>query len=99
MSANIDRALDEFLCDAGIAQRHPDGELQEAAKQNPRKPRKGVLTQGVWVGSCNSDPRHSQRTSAWTEEDVEKSSDDEVDEDDEMIWWSWDGKLVGFDDW
>ena len=23
----------------------------------------------------------------------------EEDESDEMIWWSWDGKLVGFSDW
>ena len=23
----------------------------------------------------------------------------DADETDEMIWWSWDGKLVGFSDW
>jgi hypothetical protein len=27
------------------------------------------------------------------------SEDVSVHEDDEMIWWSWDGKLVGFADW
>jgi len=25
--------------------------------------------------------------------------DEPVNEDDEMIWWSWEGKLVGFSDW
>ena len=31
--------------------------------------------------------------------DEEDEPEREEDESDEMIWWSWDGKLVGFSDW
>ena len=33
--------------------------------------------------------------------DGERKGEDagDLDEDDEMIWWSWDGKIVGFADW
>ncbi len=34
------------------------------------------------------------------QQEVPQADESEVDDDDdEMIWWSWDGKLVGFSGW
>ena len=51
--------------------------------------RLGVKTEGVWV-TCRSG----------STEDVGIDYDKvKLVEDDEMIWWEWDGKIVGFSDW
>ena len=61
----------------------------------------GVRTEGVWI-SC----REPSTTPTRTEEKV--GNDETVKaiggpcklkEEDEMIWWQWDGKIVGFSDW
>ncbi|KAK7053790.1 hypothetical protein R3P38DRAFT_2852165 [Favolaschia claudopus] len=58
-----------------------------AAERPPSKSRsKAPKVEGVWVTCRNPG--------------VEFSGEDAVeDEEHEMIWWSWDGKLVGFNDW
>ncbi|KAG6910182.1 hypothetical protein DXG01_012631 [Tephrocybe rancida] len=58
--------------------------------EKPRKPlRKGKAVEGVWVVG-----RGGLNTALG--KDTIRASDDEWDE---MIWWSWDGKIVGFSDW
>ena len=65
----------------------------------------GIRTEGVWI-SC----REPSTTPTRTEEKV--GNDEtvkaiggggggpcELKEEDEMIWWQWDGKIVGFSDW
>lgn len=50
--------------------------------------KKGKALEGVWI-TCRGgiDSSHATHDEQYEEED------------DEMIWWSWDGKIVGFADW
>ena len=52
------------------------------------KPKKsfGVKTEGVWIG-CRAEPA------------IKEGTLEQTQEEDEMIWWQWDGKIVGFSDW
>ncbi|KZT67010.1 hypothetical protein DAEQUDRAFT_729609 [Daedalea quercina L-15889] len=63
---------------------------QDGTAQPKRKGMiKGVKIEGVWVGCRSSDVGASMRL----------GGDAEEDEEDEMIWWVWNGKIVGFSDW
>ncbi|KAG1772851.1 hypothetical protein EV702DRAFT_613235 [Suillus placidus] len=66
--------------------------LEESGERPERddikKKKKGGKVEGVWICS-------RQRLT----EDSEIISGEEISEEDEMIWWTWDGKLVGFADW
>ncbi|KAG2753907.1 hypothetical protein P692DRAFT_20721954 [Suillus brevipes Sb2] len=53
-----------------------------------KKKKKGGKVEGVWI-------RSRQRLT----EDSEIISSEEIPEEDEMIWWTWDGRLVGFTEW
>ncbi|KAG2038292.1 hypothetical protein BDR03DRAFT_955085 [Suillus americanus] len=64
------------------------GESGERPIRNDIKKKKGGKVEGVWICS-------RQRLT----EDSETISGEEIPEEDEMIWWTWDGKLVGFADW
>jgi hypothetical protein len=83
MCVTLDGMLREFFEASGVL------EDQSRKDEKPKKKRAGAGVEGVWVGcresglSCAS---HVYGEGA------------EV-EDDEMIWWSWDGKIVGFVDW
>ena len=64
--------------------------VTSAPAEPPRKKKKGPKVEGVWVKS---------REGCEDVEPGEKKAGDEVKEEDEMIWWSWDGSIVGFSDW
>nr|GAT54487.1 predicted protein [Mycena chlorophos] len=50
------------------------------------KPKRGQKVEGVWVKCrCAVSPHEEQRV--------------ENEEENEMIWWTWDGKLVGLSEW
>lgn len=55
-----------------------------------KKRKKGARSEGVWIRCRNAAP---------ISEVKDEADDATLDEEDEMIWWSWDGKLVGFSDW
>ncbi|KAG1815887.1 hypothetical protein EV424DRAFT_1411319 [Suillus variegatus] len=57
-------------------------------RDDVKKRKKGGNVEGVWI-------RSRQRLT----EDSEIISSEEIPEEDEMIWWTWDGRLVGFADW
>ena len=79
----MDGMLEDFLDDSGLQ----DGE------RRTQKKRKGGRVEGVWIRCRGS-------VSGVDEETGEEERDaGEEDEEDEMIWWSWDGKIVGFSDW
>ncbi|TFK35077.1 hypothetical protein BDQ12DRAFT_612282 [Crucibulum laeve] len=61
-------------------------QAQNLGKIKPRK--KGNRVEGVWVTSREGLGRAS---------DIQQETD--LQEEDEMIWWSWDGRIVGFNDW
>ncbi|KAG2064586.1 hypothetical protein BDR04DRAFT_1034888 [Suillus decipiens] len=63
----------------------------EESGEHPRRDgikKKGKKVEGVWI-------RSRQRLTG----DSEMISSEEIPEEDEMIWWTWDGRLVGFADW
>ncbi|KAG1741286.1 hypothetical protein EDB19DRAFT_1705153 [Suillus lakei] len=61
---------------------------ERPTRDDIKKKKKGGKVEGVWI-------RSRQRIT----EDPEIISEEEIPEDDEMIWWTWDGRLVGFADW
>ncbi|KAG2053807.1 hypothetical protein BDR06DRAFT_1021289 [Suillus hirtellus] len=61
---------------------------ERPTRDDVKKRKKGGNVEGVWI-------RSRQRLA----EDSEIISSEEILEEDEMIWWTWDGRLVGFADW
>jgi hypothetical protein len=89
----LDETLERFLDESGIEKTGEDSDNDSNVDEDPRvakKPPKGVKTEGVWIGARDAGP--GKTITAWVDEE-------EGDEDDEFIWWSWDGKIVGFTDW
>lgn len=86
LTRSLEGVLSSFLKDAYDAKSRPDPKRKH--------PRAGVNTEGVWIGCKRSPPdlRFELPTTRNTD-------GDEVAEEDEMIWWAWDGKIVGFSDW
>ncbi|GLB33210.1 hypothetical protein LshimejAT787_0100950 [Lyophyllum shimeji] len=85
MTAPCESALDEFLEDSGI--QLPDTHSGKRKKV----PKTGKTVQGVWVtckGGLDAEVG-KDGVGVW-------AGDDEWDD---MIWWSWDGKIVGFSEW
>lgn len=91
LTRTMEGVLHAFLEDAGC--------VSEPAKQSKKKSaRKGAKTEGVWLG-CKGSSATGADMAIIQDEAFEGKEDDEVEEDDEMIWWVWDGKIVGFADW
>lgn len=86
----MDNTLNDFLEEVGV------GDNRAGSSPHPRKThKKGKKVEGVWVVN-----RGGPRANVGDGADQNRSERDEVAEElDEMIWWSWDGKIVGFSDW
>ena len=76
--------LRDFIVDSGLGD-------AEDGKPRRRHGVAGVKTEGVLVG-CQSSP---------DDESISRSTNlvTEISEEDELIWWAWDGKLIGFAEW
>lgn len=83
ISAALDAVLGDFLRGSGV----------ELPIRPTEKMRKESNVEGVWITTRMGLQKYSCSSSGTT-----IPSKDGVEEDD-MIWWSWDGKLVGFADW
>ncbi|KAJ7083105.1 hypothetical protein B0H15DRAFT_851300 [Mycena belliarum] len=84
VSATLDAALREFRAEAEAEAGVPGASsAQDKSKSKAAARAKARKVEGVWV-TCGSPG-------------VEFA--EEAAEEDEMIWWSWDGKIVGFADW
>lgn len=60
---------------------------QDKSTQSKKKPlRIGVKTEGVWI-SCRASSSEAQDDA------------NSVKEEDELIWWQWNGKIAGFSEW
>ncbi|KAI0771705.1 hypothetical protein BD413DRAFT_671307 [Trametes elegans] len=88
LSRTLDGVLDGFLADAGAV----------SAKPGAKKSSRGIKTEGAWI-SCRGGSAFAseQARKAAAGENVDELR--EGDEEDEEIWWAWDGKIVGFADW
>ncbi|KAF9558421.1 hypothetical protein CPC08DRAFT_692193 [Agrocybe pediades] len=82
---NITNSLDNALQEFMINSglRAKNTDIPKHSKNNP--------VEGVWITT-----RAGLRP---TLPSLQKDEDPKKLEDDEMIWWSWDGKFVGFSDW
>ena len=75
--------LRDFLADSGLGN-------AEDGKPRRRHGVAGVKTEGVIVGcQAGLDDSMCPPTNPVTE----------TNEEDESIWWAWDGKLIGFAEW
>jgi len=63
-------------------------ERSTSASVDIKKKKKGGKMEGLWI-------RSRKRAS----EQMIENDNGEIPEEDEMIWWTWDRKLVGFADW
>ncbi|KAI9466661.1 hypothetical protein BJY52DRAFT_1111488 [Lactarius psammicola] len=89
-SASLDKMLRDFVVDSGL------GGGDDASTARNGKPRRrgaaaGVKTEGVLV-TCQSGPDESLSKADLLRSEVRE-------EEDEPIWWSWNGKLTGFAEW
>lgn len=83
MSASLDHVLQDFLVDSGLG----GAEKPTAGNAKPRRRGAvGIKMEGVLV-SCQTGAEEGNATSAL------------ASEEDELIWWAWDGKLTGFTEW
>ena len=62
--------------------------VQDTEETTAEQKKRVSKTEGVWVG-CKAQTADHRRD----EEDILNN------EEDEMIWWVWDGKITGFKDW
>jgi len=90
----MDEVLGTFLEDSGFRN------LCGTERRRNRKAKGKGRVEGVWVRrrvvGADNDVWDEWGGRVGRERDV---ADVEEDEEDEMIWWSWDGKIVGFSDW
>jgi hypothetical protein len=80
--------LQDFLVDSGLG----DAEKSTAGNGKTTTRRRGaagIKTEGVLVG-CQTSARSAL---------LPLAAAAEVSEEDELIWWAWDGKLTGFAEW
>ena len=87
----MDTMLRDFLVDSGLVS--AESTMGRDGKPRPRGAA-GVKTDGVLIG-CQTSPENSisRPTSPVSTTATEAS------EEDELIWWAWDGKLTGFTEW
>lgn len=81
----MEGALAGFLEDSGLVPVNGIG--SNSADRTKKK--KGIECEGIWI-RCRDLGDDCNRREGEMKED---------DEEDEMIWWTWDGKIVGFADW
>jgi hypothetical protein len=80
--------LRDFLVDSGLG---GDAASTGGDSKPRRRGASGVKTEGVLVG-C-------RQTSSDDDSTSHPTVTEEVSEEDELIWWAWDGKLTGFAEW
>ncbi|OCH93255.1 hypothetical protein OBBRIDRAFT_725243 [Obba rivulosa] len=98
LTRTLDGVLDAFMADSACP--------CERTANKTKASRTGVRTEGVWIACRGSKGGADWGSTAPDEENGDESGDEGVDgkdgedsEEDEMIWWVWDGKIVGFSDW
>ncbi|KAF8164743.1 hypothetical protein B0H34DRAFT_793205 [Crassisporium funariophilum] len=89
VSASLDSALNEFLKGSRVATLNVDtSPLDSYSSKTKKNP-----VEGVWITS-----REGVRTRLAQNDTNMRHKPLNDHEGDEMIWWSWDGKLMGFSD-
>ncbi|KAI6041916.1 hypothetical protein EDC04DRAFT_2565001 [Pisolithus marmoratus] len=97
-SPTLDHSLATFL-EMSVDSKGPKTSAAGATTERHRLG--NVRVEGIWVRAHRSGSGHQLNG---IESEIEPATDradadEDVDEQDEPIWWSWDGKLTGFTDW
>ncbi|KAH9978150.1 hypothetical protein BGW80DRAFT_1286061 [Lactifluus volemus] len=104
ISVSLDSMLQDFLIDSGLDK---DAEDKPLAKKTRRRggAAAGIRTEGVLV-SCQTGARADDEGKVEVVASAlappppgSVAATAEVSEEDELIWWAWDGKLTGFAEW
>jgi hypothetical protein len=111
-TTSLDATLGDFLAASGV---HPTDLPVPPSKQSSAKKSKvegvWVTARGGIRASPESDSQSNSNSKAEDENENDRKQQpgkpkeaklhlpNVTDEDAEMIWWSWDGKFVGFSDW
>ncbi|KAF6743067.1 hypothetical protein DFP72DRAFT_1021451 [Ephemerocybe angulata] len=85
ISASLESSLEAFLENTGKSLSAAAAAAAKEKKEKEKMRVKQQLSEGVWV-TAKAGLKIPESVRAEREED-------------EMIWWSWDGKIVGFSDW
>ncbi|EKM58966.1 uncharacterized protein PHACADRAFT_181001 [Phanerochaete carnosa HHB-10118-sp] len=98
LTRTLDTQLDAFLEDVVVPPSDAAEDPAVVVSRTPPKPKKyirtGVKTEGVWV--C---PKDGPRLARSNPNEPVAGESAEVCEEEEMIWWAWDGKIAGFSEW
>jgi len=89
-SASLDKTLRDFVVDSGLGG-GDDTATVGNSKLRRRGAAAGVKKEGVLV-TCQTGPDESLSN-------VDPLRSEVSEEEDEPIWWSWNGKLTGFAEW
>jgi hypothetical protein len=90
----LDNTLRDFLVDSGLG----DAASARGDSGSGKARRRGVggnKTEGILV-TCQNGPDNDDVTSHPVAATALKTIATEAREEDELIWWAWDGKLIGF---
>jgi len=92
VNTTLDNTLQSFLVDSGLGDAVPAG----GDGKTRRRGVGGIKTEGVLV-TCQNVPDNGTSRPAATA--TVPATVTETREEDELIWWAWDGKLIGFAEW
>ena len=100
LTRTLDGVLTGFLEDAGAIP------TTLAANGKPKPKSKAVRTEGAWIGcrggsayAAKLQDHSSSARNVYAAEAATGEEDGDGEEEDEEIWWAWEGKIVGFADW
>ena len=91
--------MQDFLVDSGLGDAASTGVGGDGKTQTQRRRRvAGIKTEGVLV-TCQNGPDKNDDRPSHPASIVVPTTVMEAREEDELIWWAWDGKLIGFAEW
>jgi hypothetical protein len=90
VTAALDASLQGFMNNSGLTKGDAGG--PSPSKQHSKKGK----VEGVWI-TARAGIQHRSVVDA--DSALGQAGNEGEDDADEMIWWSWDGKFVGFNDW
>lgn len=97
VSATLDNMLQDFLVDSGLGDAGAGGDVKMQRRRGVAGIKTKTKTEGVLV-TCQNGPDNNDGTPSHPVATV-PTVVTESREENELIWWAWDGKLIGFAEW
>ncbi|KAH9963273.1 hypothetical protein BC827DRAFT_158629 [Russula dissimulans] len=101
VSTSLDKMLQDFVVNSGIQAdaASTGGEGNNLKARRRRGATGGIRTEGVLITCHQTSPDDTGSPSHAYPAASLATAVTEAREEDELIWWAWDGKLIGFADW